>query len=85
MVKKTDFNTKVTEIVDKIPSINGLATNSELIAVENKIRVVSSLVKRTDYATEITSIKNDYVTNAASALIIQVILENVFRVSCLGI
>ena len=65
MVKKTDFNTKVTEIEDKIPSINGLATNSELIAVEIKIPDVSSLVKRTDYATEITSIKNDYVTNAA--------------------
>ena len=45
MVKKTDFNTKVTEIEGKIPD-------------------VSSLVKRTDYATEIANIKNDYVTNA---------------------
>ena len=43
--KKTDFNTKVTEIDDKIPD-------------------VSSLVKKTDYATEITNIKNDYFTNA---------------------
>ena len=45
-LKKTYFNTKVTEIEDEIPD-------------------VSSLVKRTDYATEITNIKNDYVTNAA--------------------
>ena len=45
-LKKTDFNTKVTEIEGKIPD-------------------VSSLVKKADYATEITNIKNDYVTNAA--------------------
>ena len=45
-LKKTDFNTKVTEIEGKIPD-------------------VSSLVKKTDYATEIANIKNNYVTNAA--------------------
>ena len=43
--KKTDFNTKDTEIEGKIPSITGLATNSELTAVENKIPDVGSLVK----------------------------------------
>ena len=48
-----------------MPSITGLATNSALTAVENKIPDVSSLVKRTDCATEIANIKNDYVTNAA--------------------
>ena len=46
MVKKTDFNAKVTEIDGKIPSISGLATNSALTAAENKIPDVSSLVKR---------------------------------------
>ena len=46
MVKKTDFNTKVTEIEDKIPSITGLATNSELNAVENKITDVKGLIKK---------------------------------------
>ena len=46
MVKKTDFNTKVTEIEGKVPD-------------------VSSLVKKTVYTTEITNIKNDYVTDAA--------------------
>ena len=46
LVKKTDFNTKVTGIEDKIPSISSLATNSALTAVENKICDVSSLVKR---------------------------------------
>ena len=45
-LKKTDFNTKVTEIDGEIPD-------------------VSNLVKKTDYATEIANIKNDYATNAA--------------------
>ena len=65
-LKKTDFNAKVTEIEDKIPNISSLATNSALTAVENKIPDVSNLFKKkTDYASEITKIKNDYVTNAA--------------------
>ena len=33
--------------------------------VKNKISNVSNLVTETDYATEITKIKNDYATNAA--------------------
>ena len=64
-VKKTDFIATISEVEGKIPSITGLATNSEITAVENKIPGVSSLVKKMDYATEITSIKNDYVTNVA--------------------
>ena len=58
MVKKTNFNAKVTEIEGKIPSISGLATNSALTAVENKIPDVSSLVKKTDYNTKISEIEN---------------------------
>ena len=65
LVKKTYFSTKVTVVEGKVPSIAGLATNSELTAVENKIPDVSSLVTKTDYVAEITKIKNDYVTNAA--------------------
>ena len=57
MVNKTDFNAKVTEIEGKIPSISGLATNSELTAVENKIPDVNSLVKKTDYNTKISDIE----------------------------
>ena len=37
LVKKTNFDTKVTEIEGKIPSITGLATSSALTAVENKM------------------------------------------------
>ena len=54
MLKKTDFNTKVTEIDDKIPDISSLATKSALTVVENKIPDVSSLVKKTDFNTKVT-------------------------------
>ena len=86
MIKKTDFNTKVTDTGGTIPDVSSLVTKSDLTVVENKIPDVSSLVKKTeynklvtkvnnidttdfvkkiDYATEITIIKNDYFTNAA--------------------
>ena len=58
LVKKADFDTTVTEIEGKILRINGLATNSALTAVENKIPDVSSLVKKTDYNTKISEIEN---------------------------
>ena len=53
-LKKTDFNTKVTETEGKIPSITGLATNSELTAIENKIPNVNGLVNKTEYNTKIS-------------------------------
>ena len=37
LLKKTDYNTKISEIEGKIPSISGLATTAALTAVENKI------------------------------------------------
>ena len=58
MVRKTDFNAKVTEIEGKIPRIIGLATSSALNPVENKIHDFSSLVKKTDYNTKISEIEN---------------------------
>ena len=46
LVKKLDYNAKITEIEGKIPSISGFATNAALTAVENKILNMSSLVKK---------------------------------------
>ena len=46
MVKKTDFNTKVTEIEGKRPEVSSLVPKSALTVVENKIPDVSSLVKK---------------------------------------
>ena len=48
MVKKTDFNSNISEVEDKIPSITGLATNSALAAVENEIPDVGGFVKKTE-------------------------------------
>ena len=66
----SDFNSKISELENKIkvaeqkPNISNLATISSVTAVLNKIPNVSGFIKKTDYDTEITSIKND-VTNAA--------------------
>ena len=55
--KKKDLNAKITEIEGKIPRITGLAINSALTAVENKILDVSSLIKKRDYDTKISEIE----------------------------
>ena len=60
IVKKTDYNAKITEIEDKTPSITGLATTASLTTVENKIPKVSNLVKQTDYDAKISNIESKY-------------------------
>ena len=67
----SDFNSKVSELENKIrsaeskPDITNLATKPSIIAVGNKILDVKHFVKKTDYSTEMTSIKIDYVTKSA--------------------
>ena len=41
VIRKTDYNTKITEIENKIPDISNLATKTALTPVENKIPNVS--------------------------------------------
>ena len=43
---KTSYRSKITEIQSKIPSIGGFVAKSTLTAVENKILVINSLVKK---------------------------------------
>ena len=57
VVKNTYYNTKITEIENKIPDISNLATKTALITVENKIPDTSGLVKKTDYSAEITKME----------------------------
>ena len=63
LLQVSSFNSKVNELENKIktaeqkPDITNLATKSSLTAVENKIPDVNGFAKKTDYATEITSIK----------------------------
>ena len=70
-LKKTDFNTKVTEIEGKIPSIRGLGTNLELSAVENKIPDVSSLVEKTNLSAELKKISDSITSNKSRHLQIE--------------
>ena len=58
LLKKTNHNTKVTELDNKIPDISNLATKTALTTVENKIPSVNNLVKKTNYNTKITDIEN---------------------------
>ena len=44
LLKKTDYNTKITEIEGKIPNITGLAATAAFVAVGNKIPNVNDLV-----------------------------------------
>ena len=67
LVKKTDYNAKITEIESKISSISSLAANFALTAVENKIPDVSSLVKKKkkndhDYDKYITTSESNNLT-----------------------
>ena len=57
MVKKTDFNAKISEVESKIPNISGLSASSALTPVKNKIPGVSSLVEKTDFNTKVTEIE----------------------------
>ena len=49
------------KILIKIPSISGLATNSALNAVQNKIPDVSNLVKKNIWYYEILDIESKYI------------------------
>ena len=45
-VSKTDYDAKIKDIDDKIPSITNLATTTALISFENKIPNVSNRFKK---------------------------------------
>ena len=71
--KTVEIGGKITTVDGKILDINGLSTKSSISTlvtktglknVENKIPDANAFVKLNDYTTEITNIKNDYVTNA---------------------
>ena len=58
------MNWKIKPAENK-PDISNLATKSGLTSVENKIPDVDGFVKLSNYTSEISKIKNDYVTNTA--------------------
>ena len=46
LLKKTNCNTKITELENKITDISNLATKTALTAIEKKIPSVSNLKKK---------------------------------------
>ena len=57
LVKKNEYNTKITAIEGKFLDVSNLVTTAAL-TVKNKIPDVSNLVKKTDYDTKVTEIEN---------------------------
>ena len=63
-LQTSEFNSKVTEVENKIKSADIIAKSANTKA--NTIRSdLTAYTKKTDVATDITAIKNDYVTNAS--------------------
>ena len=52
------FNSKITEVENKIPDIKNLASKTELTAVENKTPNISGLATKINYNTKISEIEN---------------------------
>ena len=74
--KKTDFDSKITEVEGKIPNISGLATNSSLTAVENKIPDITSLVTKTDFDAKLKAISDRVTKNKSKDLLLDNELKN---------
>ena len=58
LLKKKNYNTKITELENKILDISNFGTKTALTAIENKIPSVGNLVEKTDHNTKITDIEN---------------------------
>ena len=68
VVKKTDYNAKVTSIEAQIAGLtkNTVDNSKSAVTRANTIRSnLTSYARKADVATDITAIKNDYVTNAS--------------------
>ena len=63
LLKKTDYNVKITEIEGKITIVSGLATNAALTAVENKILNISNLVKKQIMVQKLLKSKRNFMIN----------------------
>ena len=63
-LQTSTFNSKVTEVENKIKAADITAKSSNTKA--NTIRSdITAYAKKADIATDITAIKNDYITNAS--------------------
>ena len=63
VIKKTDYNAKITEIENRIPNISNFATKTALTNLSNTVPDISTLFKKIDYDTKIAEIESKYVSN----------------------
>ena len=86
VIKKTDYNAKITEIENKVPDISNLATKTALNTVENKIPDTSGLVRTTDCNSKITEIEGKIsdVTNLARKTALTTVENKIPNVSGLA-
>ena len=85
VIKKTDYNAKITEVKNKIPDVTNLATKTAVNTVENKIPDTSGLVKKTDYNAKITEIEGKIpVTNLATKTALNTVENKIPNISGLA-
>ena len=73
------LNTKINEVNGKISSITNLAATTASTAVENKIRNVNNLVKKTDYNTKINEIEKKKLL--IIIIVISILLHNNLKIN----
>ena len=64
LLTKKNYYAKINEIKGEIPSTVGVATNTALNVVDNKIPDVSNLIKKTDYDAKISDIESKNFTTS---------------------
>ena len=57
MLKKTDYNSKISEIEGKIPSLSGLATNAALLQLKIKYHMLVIYSKKENYIQKISDME----------------------------
>ena len=75
LLKKTDFDSEITEVEGKIPNISGLGSNSSLTAVGNKIPDIASLITKTDFDAKLKYISDRVTNNKSKDLLLDNELE----------
>ena len=75
MVKKTDFNTKVIEIEDKVLDVSSLITktnfNAKFTEIEGKIPNVSGLVTKADFDLKLKKNSDRVTSNKSEHLLVE--------------
>ena len=62
-VSRLATETESTAVEDKIPDISNFATKTALTNLSNTVRYISTLIKNSEYDTNIVEIENKYVRN----------------------